>query len=407
MSNNTNKSLFYITRDIERAQGITPGPEYRIISNVTPYGETLQKKYPEFVTLLRSPDGRSLGTGSLMEHPETTKIVPVGSNVLVFKNTARIEPLSASHGWNLINPKAALSEIVENKISQVEWLGDLGKKYLPQHVILPAKNITWTGEPFVLQWAHGHTGEGTVLVTSAEQLRFIKQKFPDRLTRRTAYVHGSSFTVNAVVASNKILVGNISYQITGLAPFTDSQFATVGNDWGLTHSLLDDNEIEYIDNMVSDIGKKLNIAGWRGLYGVDIIRNDKNGKIHLIEINARQPASTVFESFLQNENRIAGIDGLTTFEAHLKALLNEPIEKPLIPLSGGAQIVQRVTRDMRDIDPVTINDLQTAGHNVVTYSSTQYNADLIRIQSTKNIMESHGKLSDDGKEIVEILAKKF
>jgi hypothetical protein len=403
MTNSPQKTLYYITRDIERALGAIPSPTYRIITNRTPYGETIQKLYPEFITLINSPDGRSLGTGALMEHPETIKIVPPGSNVLVFKNTARIEPLAASHGWHLINPKASLSETVENKISQVEWLGDLGKKYLPHHVIMLAKNITWTKEPFILQWAHGHTGDGTVIINSPAELKSLQQKFPDRVTRRTTYVRGPSFTVNAVVASNKILVGNISYQITGLPPFTDNAFTTVGNDWGLTHSLLNEVEIEYIENMVSDIGKKLNIAGWRGLFGVDIIRDDEHNTIYMIEINARQPASTTFESHLQNDNRLAGAAGLTTFEAHLMALLNEPIEKPLIPLNDGAQIVQRVTRTIRDINNDVVGALESVEYNVITYPNTQYNTDLIRIQSPQNIMETHGKFNERGKNIEEIL----
>lgn len=403
MPNFPQKPLYYITRDIERALGMTPSADYRIISNKTPYGETIQKQYPGFVTLLDSPDGRSLGTGALMEHPETIKIIPQGSDVLVFKNTARIEPIAAAHGWHLINPKASLSETVENKISQVEWLGDLGKKYLPHHIIMPAKNLAWTGEPFILQWAHGHTGDGTVLISSPTELKSLQQKFPDRITRRTTYVRGPSFTVNAVVAANKILVGNISYQITGIPPFTDNVFTTIGNDWGISHSLLNEVEIEYIENMVSDIGKKLNIAGWRGLFGVDIIRDDEHNTIYMIEINARQPASTTFESFLQNENRIAGVVGLTTFEAHLKSLLNEPIEQPLIPLNDAAQIVQRVTRTVRDIVKDSVDSLESAGYNVVTYPNTQYNTDLIRIQSARNIMETHGRLNDRGIEIEKIL----
>ncbi len=222
--------LYYITRDIERALGMTPNANYLIITNKTPFGETLKKQYPEFITLLESPDGRSLGTGALMEHPETAKIIPHGAQVLVFKNTARIEPIAAAKGWKLINPKASLSETVENKISQVEWLGELGKKHLPMHNLMLAKKLTWTGEPFILQWAHGHTGGGTMLVTSINDLRSLQQKFPERMTRRTAFVRGPSFTVNAVVAADKIVLGNISYQITGLAPFTDNAFTTIGND---------------------------------------------------------------------------------------------------------------------------------------------------------------------------------
>lgn len=399
------RKITYITRDIERALGMPPSAEYSIVTNRTPYGEKLKKQYPDFITLLDSPDSRSLGTGALLEHPETAKIIPANSDILVFKNTERIEPIATAKGWHLINPKASLSETVENKISQVEWLGELGKKYLPHHVIMIAKNLAWTGQPFILQWAHGHTGDGTVLINSINDLRSLQQKFPNRVTRRTTYVRGPSFTVNVVVAANKILVGNISYQITGLPPFTDNAFTTIGNDWGLTHKLLNDAEIEYIETMATDIGKKLNIAGWRGLFGIDVIRDDEHNIIRLIEINARQPASTSFESFLQNENRKAGVVGLTTFEAHLKALLNEPIEQPIIPLNDGAQIVQRVTRNVRDVGEDVVGSFELNGYNVITYPNTQYNTDLIRIQSTKSIMETHGQFNEKGKGIVDGLGK--
>ena len=396
--------IYYITRDIERAVGMTPGPNYHIISNKTPYGESIKQQYPDFVTLLNSPDGRSLGTGALMEHPETVTIVPSGSSVLVFKNTARIEPIVAAKGWKMINPKATLSETVENKISQVEWLGELGKKYLPTHNIIVARRLTWTGEPFVLQWAHGHTGGGTILVRSEAELKSLQQKFPERMTRRTTYIQGPSFTINAIVAADKILVGNISYQITGLAPFTDNAFSTVGNDWAVPNTLLNTDEIEYIETMVSDIGKKLNISGWRGLYGVDVIKDDKRDTIHLIEINARQPASTSFESFLQNENRVKGDDGFTTFETHLKAMLGEKIDKPLIPVNDGAQIIQRITRLKRDVNHKIKNSLELSGYQAVIYQNTEYNTDLIRIQSLKNITEGNGKLNENGRKIVSIIS---
>ncbi len=397
------KSITYITRDIERALGVDPSPEYHIVANKCPYSETIKQKFPDFVTLIDAP-AKPMGTGDLITHfSQNNKPDADHSSLLVFKNTARIEPVAVAGGWNLINPKASLSETVENKISQIEWLGDLGKKYLARHNIVVAKSLAWTKEPFILQWAHGHTGGGTVLISSEEQLKIIKTKFPERMTRRTEFVRGPSFTVNVVVAANKILVGNISYQITGTLPFTDNVFATVGNDWGLTHSLLNEQEIEYIHEMAHNIGKKMNIAGWRGLFGIDVIRDDERNVINLIEINARQPASTTFESFLQRENRSHGVKGITTFEAHIKALQGEQIDEDLILVNDGAQILQRVTRDIQAISPEKIQELQSAGHITIPYVNTMHNEDLLRIQSLQNLMETHTRFNKRGKRILEII----
>jgi hypothetical protein len=156
--------------------------------------------------------------------------------------------------------------------------------------------------------------------------------------------------------------------------------------------------------MVHDIGTKLNVAGWRGLYGVDIIRDDERGTIHLIEINARQPASSTFESFLQKENRLQGVNGLTTFEAHIKALTGEKVEEELIPVNDGAQIIQRVTKKVTSVSSSTISTLESAGYNVIPYPNTEHNTDLLRIQSARGIMERHGVFNERGKEIVKFVS---
>lgn len=404
---NLTRPITYITRDIERALGMDPSADYTIVANKTPYAEKIARQFPEGSILLvnGTPEDGVLGTRELMDHPTVKeKLDARPSGVLVFKNTARVEEAATRQGLTLINPRAALSETIENKMSQIEWLGDLGRTYLPRHSVMIAKKLIWTGEPFIIQWAHGHTGGGTLLVNSEAELRAIQEKFPFRMTRRSTYIKGPSFTVNAIVAADKILVGNISYQITGLAPFTDLPFSTVGNDWSATHTMLDESEIEYIETMASDIGKKLNISGWRGLYGIDVIRDDERRTIHLIEINARQPASTSFESSLQRRNRAQGVDGITTFEAHLMALMGEKIDKPLIPINDGAQIVQRVTKTVTAVTDEKIAALQAAGYEVATYPNTDPNEDLVRIQSATGIIDVRGELNERGREINKIVA---
>ncbi|MEK7641450.1 MAG: ATP-grasp domain-containing protein [Patescibacteria group bacterium] len=401
---NSDRTITYITREIERALGADPVGNYYVVAGKTPYGEKLAAQFPGHIQLI---DGdTTLGTRDLIEQAYAARMIPPNTDTIVFKNTSRVEEAATKAGLTLLNPKASLSEMVENKMTQIEWLGDLGKKYLPPHTITPTKKLSWNGEPFVLQWAHGHTGGGTILVNSEAQLTSLQEKFPNRMARRSLYIHGSSYTVNAIVAPNKILMGSVSYQITGMEPFTDGVFTTVGNDWSISHDLLSDTELEYVQTMVRDIGTKLTASGWRGLYGVDLIRDDERGTIHLIEINARQPASTTFESFLQKENRLQGVAGLTTFEAHIKALLGESIEEEIIPVNDGAQIIQRVTKTVNSISNDAITALESAGYNVIPYPNTEYNTDLLRIQGARGIMERHGVFNERGKEIVTMMTKK-
>lgn len=376
MKANLKSTVLYVTRDVERASSLEQKDGYFVISNKK--GEGL-----DTYELLKSERVENF----MKEHPT--------SGILVFQNNSRIERFCKEKNWKLLNPKAELSKRVEEKLSQIEWLGELSN-LLPPHRIAKLKNIMWQGERFVLQFNHSHTGEGTFIIDSEESLGKLVRDFPDREARIVEYIDGPVFTVNVVVG-DEILVGNISYQITGLQPFTDLSFSTIGNDWELPYKILKNSE--EVDKMAKNIGKKLKSDGWLGLFGIDVIQNQESGKIYLLEINARQPASTTFESELQKN---AGSD-LTTFEAHLHSLLgislkNERLQK----IKSGAQIVQRVTKKIKVIEN-NLNNFVEKGFKVITYNNTEYNKDLLRIQSTQSFMKDHNKLSDGGLAICDII----
>ena len=403
------QTILYISRELERAMGMVPSATYRIVTNRTPYAEAVHAQYPDYVTLIEDTGKEAMGTGDLIIHPITQKVIAdirthTGQNpyILVFKNTLRIEPLATSQGLTLLNPSAAIGEKIENKLSQLSWLGPLSK-YLPPHRVEITKNIRFTGTPFILQWAHGHTGGGTILISREEELKAIQEKFPERRSRVTDFIQGSSFTVNVVVTADRIIPSTVSYQITGLAPFTDSAFSTVGNDWSLANSILNPSDKEWIKTVIAELGAKMHAEKWRGLFGIDMIRDEHSGKMYLIELNARQPASSTYESALQLKERAKGLSGLTTFEAHLKALVGESIKENIIPIKEGAQIVQRVTKNISGYSEDAVGSLELAGFTVIAYENTKENEDLIRIQSENGIMKGHNELGDVGQKICEIL----
>jgi len=381
----TTQPIFYVARERERALGLNL-PGYFIISNSTPDG----KQIAEIL----------LDTHELLNHPTTQKFVEQNCpdkkpHILVFKNTSVIEKICTEKNWHLLNPSAALSQKVEEKISQVEWLGDLAN-LLPPHKIDIAKNISFDGTPFILQFNRAHTGMGTHLIESNEELETLQQKFPDRPVRITKFIQGPMFTNNNVVTPNKILLGNINYQITGLSPFTDQPFSTIGNDWGLPHILLTDKLKKQYETIANAVGEKLRASGWKGLFGIDVILDQQEQKLYLIEINARQPASTTYESQLQKES-------LTTFEAHLLALLGQPIENELTQISEGAQIIIRnvKTPRTRAEQKEVLQKLESLNQDLtlIPYSNTEPGSDWIRIQTTQSLMQTHNQFNELGEKI--------
>ena len=401
------QKIVYVTREIERALGTAPNDGYIIVSNATAYGKTVQKQYPDSVILVDAPDGELLGTTDLLLHPTVSAMVnsldATSTGLLVFKNTARVESAAKTLNRKLLNPPSVLSERVENKISQIRWLGQIGDRYLPSHAVKVCKTITWKNDPFILQWAHGHTGDGTMLIRDRDDLNAVQQKFPERIARISGFVTGPSLTVNIVVTPERILMGNVSYQITGMAPFTENDLSTVGNDWGLARQILSASEKASFESMAAEIGRKLQTEGWRGLFGIDVIKDVARDRIHLIEVNARQPASATFESHLQEIERAKGARGLTTFEAHLRALSGLPIDQNLIEITDGAQIIQRVTKNVQSMFDDAAGSLEKAGYKVVAYQNTAPNSDLLRIQSPESIMESHKAFNAKGKEILNLI----
>lgn len=397
------KPIVYVTRDAERANGIEESENYAVVSN---------KK------------GELLDTYDLLKTERVEKIMKEKKDavILVFQNTSRIETYCAEKKWPLLNPSAKLSKKMEEKISQCEWLGDL-KKYLPPTEIKKVSDIRLDGKKIVVQFNHAHTGQGTHIVSDEKTLAELKEKFPERPARVADFIDGPVFTLNVVVAKNGIFPANINYQITGLPDFTDLPFSTVGNDWKLPLSILSEKEKKEIEDMARALGVRAKKDGWKGLFGIDVILDEKSRKIYLLEINARQPAGTTCESMLQ---KAAGKNP-TTFEAHLSALLGENISD-IQKISDGAQIILRVKaepeqngfRERSRSDAAEregakrfaenrfapAKRLSESGFAVIEYENAKHNADLLRIRSPRGIMESHGKLNAVGEKISSLIFTK-
>lgn len=426
MLNLKSSPIIYITRDIERALGLdlnTPG--YFIISNYTPFGNSVAKgrKNVLLIKEKKQLDTRVLLQRIANSEPEFLVNTPkVGQKrdssvasllrngrLVVFKPTQQIEKICVDNGWKLLNPPAELTNQVEEKISQIEWLAlsevdglDL-RKYLPPYKIKKCKNIKFTGKKFILQFNRSHTGSGTVLIENEKILKNIKKTFPEREARIAPYIIGPLFTNNNVVSKNKILLGNISYQITGLMPFTDKQFATIGNDWALPNKILSKKQIRQYKKIATDVGLRLKKSGWKGLFGIDVVVDEKTGRLYLLEINARQPASATYESQLQR--RMQDTDNrmhLTIFEAHLASLLDVDLAGcELIKINDGAQVVQRVTKQIPSLLEPKFS--KEPPFNVIKYDNYNPGADLLRMQTTDGVMAKHNELNRVGKKMIDLI----
>ncbi|OGH84747.1 MAG: hypothetical protein A2261_01385 [Candidatus Magasanikbacteria bacterium RIFOXYA2_FULL_44_8] len=391
------RRIFYVCRDVERAAaGLLLGiPNYFVITNDSGYSRTLLPQYPNLILI---KDCQQLDTLQLLKSKQCHGAIRPKDYVLVFKPNKQMELLCATNKWQLLNPSAELGNKVEEKISQVEWLGPL-KKYLPPHQVDVLRNIIWKGDIFILQFNRAHTGGGTILIKTKKQLNELKLKFPERPTRVTKYIDGPAFTNNNIVWGGRVLSGAINYQITGLRPFTDNPFATIGNDWALPREILTPSQTKQFYAIATAVGKRLAQKGWKGLCGVDTVLDRKNNKMHLIEINARQLASVPYESELQNlhcHSERSEESCCPTFAAHIAALLSiTPDDCELTQISDGSQIILRNQKINRAPNLDRLKKFK-----IISYDNTEIGTDRLRLQCPAGIMARHNKFNKIGKEII-------
>lgn len=385
-------SIVYITRSIERALGISPYDGYHIITNDNSAASFFIKEYPYHALLIKEKE--ELDTYELLARPETIEYINKLKNphIVVFKNTPQIERIAETHGWKLGNPNALLSEKIEGKISQKEWLGELAS-LLPPHEIITVKDLSFDGTPYIIQFNHGHTGTGTLLIKNNEELLRLQSEFPLRMVRKTSFIEGNVYTSNIVVTADTLIMGNISLQITGLLPFTESSFSTIGNDWGVPHTALNASQKEKYAALATTIGNTMRQSGWKGLFGIDVIVDKHTGELFLLEINARQPASATLESLLQKS---LAPTLATIMEIHFSALFSLSLTSPAGSLASGAQIVQRVTHAIIDGKKYEVSKLKEKGLRVIEYNNTKINSDFLRIQSTESFMRDPESLNELG-----------
>ena len=354
------KPLFYVTRYKERGSGLGKLKNYKIITTTPPKD-----------------------TAEILEK----KPLPL-SSIIVFKNNVKIQRLSKQKNLKLLNPDYHLVEKYENKISQYQWL----KKIIPSNLLktvitIPNKNsfqqLSKTlGKPFIGQFNRSHTGQGTLLISQLKQWKELIEKFPLRKIKCTQFINNPAITVNVCLWQKCVLMGNPSYQITGLKQLTDFPYSTTGNDWSLAQKILNSNDFKIIKVLSQKIGTAMIKDGWQGLFGLDFI---KGKKWLVIEINARQPASTGLETVLQKKQG----KGITIFAAHVAALLKLPlpgnceqVKKSFQKIDQGSQIIiRKKIKNNLNFKKISNQDIKILKNDLKT---KKHNTELFRIQNLKS-----------------------
>ena len=305
--------VFFITNDPERALGLENVlNNYHIVcidhGDIVDYMEKsgvkifcLEKKLGKKNIIFRN-------SNRLLNHELTQKYIKENSDgngyLMTFKISSAFEKTAKKMGFQILNTSAELNKKYENKISQYETLSKENINF-PQTLILSLGESNYEeiikklDKEIVVQFDRGHTGKGTIFINTEEEFKDLSSKFPNRTVRVSQKIEGQAVTINACVTRVGILVSGLSFQITGIPELVNTKGGTVGNDFDYVKSISEEQKVG-ISEETKKIGRAMQASGYLGLFGVDFILAD--GKIYVIEVNARQPASVPFFNILQSIN---------------------------------------------------------------------------------------------------------
>ena len=358
-------TIFYITNDPERALGLEILlPNYHIICiDDNPIIDYIVEKGGKVFCLERElgktnpifrNSNRLINEKVVQQYIDKNTPPNEAPKVMFFKIAKNIEKTCERLNYRVLNSSSELNKRFETKISQYEMLKDEGVNFPTTKIGLLGDfnydNLkSELGEDFVIQYSRGHTGSGTFFNRDEESFRSEQSLYPKREAKITRRIYGDSWTINACVSRFGILYGGLSYQITGISELVNREGGTVGNDWSQSQ-LLSEFSKEQIKKITEKVGKVMRRNRFKGLFGLDFIV-DNNGEVFLIEVNARQPASTSVHTKYMTE---LGIIPMQIF--HIAEYLYQDDEEYLSFLRGVFKAMSNTGKYKVDFDAQIKNE---------------------------------------------------
>jgi predicted ATP-grasp superfamily ATP-dependent carboligase len=220
--------------------------------------------------------------------------------IMPFKPSAKINFLAKKHNLKIIANDFKLNRRLEDKIEFYK----ICKKYK-----LPTINSSIDkfnqknfekysqGKKIVIQSHFGWAGNSTF---SSNNFENIKDKIlPNTIVKFSPLLQGYSLTNNCCLTRFGLIQSPPALQYTGLKPYTDNPFTTVGRQWPAFISPKISKKIKQITNKFSKIIKKMN---YKGYFGLDFFVTDN--KVYLLECNPRLTASFAFYHQLEEKEHI-------------------------------------------------------------------------------------------------------
>jgi len=248
--------------------------------------------------------------------------------LFLYKADKNIENAIKGLKVKVIANKGRLNKMFENKVNFRKQLVQAGlqpilgqtmkfaKFQKPEYDFAYFKNLY--GPKFVFQLPDFRLGggKGTMFIDSAKKFTEFKEKTESGVYKKkelqtiniTKFIEGKSCSIACCATKYGTLVSSLQQQILDIPQVISKkkgQGLFVGHVFGLDFS-------PSIKKQAKEIGEKFGnymySKGYKGIFGIDMIVNQKENKVYPVECNARYTGAFPMLSMLHMKNKIIPLD---------------------------------------------------------------------------------------------------
>lgn len=263
---------------------------------------------------------KTANSGNLLAQPLVQNYINQNSInkkivIIPFKPSAKIDLICRKNNWICAANTHQINRNLEDKLIFSQICLD---NHLPQ---IPSSIDKFNQNNFlkyqnryqndlVIQSHFGWAGKSTFLANKWEN---ISNKIPLNTTVKfSPYINGYSLLNNCCLTLKGLIQSPPALQYTGIKPFTNHPFTTVGRQWPCLAPL---NIIDQIKKITLDFSKVLTKMNYQGFFGLDFMIDQD--QVYLLECNPRLTASFAFYNDIEQNQNI-----LPLFLLHLIQFLN-------------------------------------------------------------------------------------
>lgn len=293
--------------------------DYRILSLYNPKETDLIKKDISIFCLEKKIEKRlrPMNSLTLLSHPETLKYLKNFRNpvILSCKSSKKIENIAQKNNWRIaVSPSCFGKQLFENKAEFRKILKKIGISPIPGR-ILSSSDFFFSsfsdlkkefGNYFVVQHPVSYGGKGTFFIKNEAGLKKAKESIKKNPTEKiivAKFIKGSSPSIAGCVTKFGILSTRPHYQICDIPilHFRPSSGIFCGNDWSASN--FSKRILSQAKNIVLKIGNYFKEAGYKGIFGLDFILDEKEERLYIVECNARLTGAFPALTMIEVENK--------------------------------------------------------------------------------------------------------